>query len=95
MTKRSGDEETEDISRAINVRVVAWARTRGIDPTLLVRMIPDEDQYMVDGLPWTIPFSEWIRAKWDEWWKLCPSPYSKTCAHCYNHEAFNAWLQEK
>ena len=78
----------------IQVRVRAWAKSRGIDPKLLVRDDPEEDQYLVDGVPWTIPFGQWIRKKWDEWWKMCPDPYNKSCNHCWNQTAFNEWLEK-
>lgn len=77
----------------LNLRVIAWARSRGIDPQLLVRE-PEEDRYLVDGIPWPIPYSEWVMKKWDEWWAQCPDPVAKTCNHCWNGEAFNAWLME-
>jgi len=81
----------------INPRVVAWARVRGINPEVLVRSNPDSDLYRVDRVPWTIVYSEWIRAKWDEWRKLCthvPDAKHPLCDHCHNHAKFDAWLQE-
>jgi hypothetical protein len=82
---------------SINPRVVAWARTRGIDPKALVRSNPDDEQYRVERVPWTIPYSEWITAKWAEWQQLCthvPDRKHPFCDHCHNHEKFDAWLQE-
>lgn len=80
----------------MNPRVVAWARVHGIDLALLVREDPEADLFRVDGLPWTILFSEWITAKWREWRKLCthvPDMKRPLCDHCHNHEKFDAWLQ--
>jgi hypothetical protein len=80
----------------MNPRVIAWARIRSIDPEKLVRKDQTEDVFQVDGLSWIVPFVQWNEGKRREWRALCPHPGSMTCAdHCFNHEAYNAWLQEE
>jgi len=76
-----------------NPRVMAWARSRGVNHTRLVREDPDKDQFLVDGLPWTILYSEWIMRKWREWWTLCPLSSPAGLEHYFDAEGFDAWLQ--
>jgi len=79
----------------MNPWVVAWARTKNIEPATLIRTSLDDDLACVGNLPWTILYSEWIQAKWKEWRSWCPDPSGQTCfGHCHDSQSFSAWLCE-
>lgn len=88
-----------------NPRWVLWLRTQGETPeTFKVRTTPDAEITQIDGLPWTIVYSEWIRARWREWAATigfkhgCVStqlPWERALAAGHTQEDFDHWLEER
>jgi len=91
-----------------NPRFVLWCESRGFQPDSFDRD-EDEDMKLVthhngDGVqyPWTLVFSDWIKAQWKEWahsigfkdrdgWQA----HRLAQAAGHGHAEFDAWLRLK
>lgn len=84
-----------------NPRFVRWARSRGKLPDAFGRDADgDIERIEHDGamLPWTLVFSFWIRARWNEWATelgFTRGEYRHEAALHSGHTAaeFDAWLE--
>jgi hypothetical protein len=88
----------------MNPRVLLWLQATGL--TLAdIEPRDGESARITRGshrLPWSIFFSEWIMARWDEWARgLHFTPehgsYAHEVAQLYGHtaEEFDAWLKHE
>jgi hypothetical protein len=85
----------------INPRVVCWAKSRGEDVRTLL-----SERFVVDAgdrLLWTIVYSEWIMARWQEWagelgftrHEGGNRPHENAQANGHTADEFDAWLKKK
>lgn len=83
-------------SDGFNLRVVLWARSRGLDLHLLV-IGPRESTTHIDGTPWTVLFMAWIQNRWREWASELGfnGNHRAALAAGRSHAEFDAWLAEK
>lgn len=88
-----------------NPRWLLWLRTIGETPaTFKVRTTPDGEITKIDGLPWTIVYSEWVRARWREWAAELGFttgdashrlPWERALASGHTQEDFDRWLGQE
>jgi hypothetical protein len=77
-----------------NPRVLLWARVRGIEEEL-IKHGTGGDPYRVDGLPWTVVYSQWVRDMWKDFHCLCHgTPERGECCagDADTHRRFDEWL---
>ena len=89
----------------LNPRFVHWAISRGEHPYDTVSATErgiDEEIRRIDGVPWTVAFTQWIRAMWTEWAiglgyrrEGMYHPHEVALASGRRHEVFDEWLSRK
>ena len=82
----------------MNPRVLLWAKANGVDFMKLQRDRVEDPLYEVNGVPWTIEFTQWTQARWREFYKQCHGNEHmliECCGSAAEDGRFDRWLYKQ